>query len=337
MHSLHFGRLYAGFTPLDKYSMLNTKQKPSLTILVPFYNEEEVIHETLSRMLEVKKSLDKDLIIDFLFIDDGSDDDSMQILAAEADSHSFIKIISLSRNFGHQIAVTAGLQYATSDWVVIIDADLQDPPELIGEMFGLATSGSFDVVYGRRKSRQGETLFKKITAATFYRLLSYFCDVDIPVDTGDFRLISKRVVDVFNSMPEKHRFVRGMIPWIGFRSAPLLYDRSPRFAGETKYPLRKMLSFAINAITSFSSKPLTMAIKLGLFIIFMGILWAIYAVYLRYFTTLALPGFTAILVAIVIFSGIQIFLLGVIGEYLARIFEEAKARPLFIISKKINL
>jgi len=247
-----------------------------------------------------------------------------------------VKIISLSRNFGHQIAITAGIDLASGDYVAVIDGDLQDPPELIADMYRKALTG-FDVVYGKRLKRAGETIFKKVTAAAFYRFLNYMCEIDIPTDTGDFRLMSRKVVDAFKQMRERHRFVRGMVPWLGFKSAPLEYDRAERFAGETKYPLSKMLAFATNAILSFSSKPLTMAIRLGFLTIFVGLIGATYMLYLKLFTSIPVPGLTAVLLSIVLFSGVQILLIGIVGEYISRIFEESKGRPLYLVAETINI
>jgi dolichol-phosphate mannosyltransferase len=222
------------------------------------------------------------------------------------------------------------------DYVAVIDADLQDPPELIADMYRLALTG-FDVVYGKRRARAGETLFKKATAAAFYRLLNYMCEIDIPSDTGDFRLMSRKVVESFKQLRERHRFVRGMVPWLGYKAVPLEYDRAERFAGETKYPLSKMLLFATNAILSFSSKPLTMAIRLGFMTIFVGLAGGAYMLYLKLFTSIPVPGLTAILLSIALFSGVQILLIGVVGEYIARIFEEIKGRPLYLVAETINI
>lgn len=315
--------------------MKNIQKISSLDIVIPIFNEQETLHETLRRLYLLKSQL-ADVSTNLIFVNDGSRDNSFEILRAASVDNSWVKVISFSRNFGHQAAITAGIKASNGDWVAIIDGDLQDPPELIGDMLLLAKSG-YDVVYGLRKSRAGETWFKKFTAASFYKLLSHLCEIPIPRDTGDFRLMSRRAVDVFNSLNEKHRFVRGMIPWIGFPSIALKYDRSARFAGQTKYPLKKMVSFAFNAILSFSSKPLTIAIRLGLIIIFLAVLWAAYAVYVRFFSHEALPGFTAILVAITFFSGVQIFLIGIVGEYIGKIFEEVKGRPIYVISETINI
>ena len=271
-----------------------------------------------------------------MFVDDGSKDSSLAQLRAAADANPSIKVISLSRNFGHQIAITAGIDHAQGDFVSVIDADLQDPPELIYDMYQIARQGA-DVVYGQRRTRSGETAFKKATAAAFYRVLRYMCDIDIPADTGDFRLMSRRATDALKTMRERHRFVRGMVPWLGYKAVPLEYDRAERFAGETKFPLRKMMAFASNAILSFSSKPLTLAIRLGFITLLAGLLGGGYLVYLKLFTDKTVPGLTAVLLSIVLFSGIQIMLIGVVGEYIARIFDEVKGRPLYLVGEIINL
>jgi dolichol-phosphate mannosyltransferase len=203
-------------------------------------------------------------------------------------------------------------------------------------MYRLALTG-FDVVYGKRRSRAGESAFKRATAAVFYRFLNYMCEIEIPADTGDFRMMSRRVVEAFKQLRERHRFVRGMIPWLGFRAVPLEYDRAERYAGETKFPLRKMLAFAANAILSFSRKPLTIAIRLGFLTVLVGMSGGSYMLYLKLFTNIPVPGLTAILLSVVIFSGVQIFLIGVVGEYIARIFEEVKGRPLYVVAETINI
>jgi len=307
-----------------------------LSVVVPVYNEEESIIETANRLQKLRDNLAHEIDVELVFVDDGSKDDSLFYLRKIAEKNSNVKVISFSRNFGHQIAITAGIDLVAGDYVAVIDADLQDPPELIADMYRMALTG-FDVVYGKRRSRAGETVFKKATAATFYRLLNYMCEIDIPSDTGDFRLMSRKVVESFKQLRERHRFVRGMVPWLGYRATPLEYDRAERFAGETKYPFRKMMAFAINAILSFSSKPLTMAIHFGLLTIFAGLVGGAYMLYLKLFTHTLVPGLTAVLLSIVLFSGVQILLIGVIGEYIARIFEEIKNRPLYLINETINL
>ena len=312
------------------------REKSLLSIVVPVFNEEESIAETVKRLQKLRDDLAQEINVELLFVDDGSGDKTLVHLRSFAEHTPNVKVISLSRNFGHQIAITAGIDLAAGDYVAVIDADLQDPPELISEMYRKALTG-FDVVYGKRRTRAGETIFKKVTAAGFYRLMNYMCEIEIPTDTGDFRLMSRKVVDAFRQMRERHRFVRGMVPWLGFKSVALEYDRAERFAGETKYPLKKMLAFATNAILSFSSKPLTMAIRLGLMTIFVGLAGGAYMLYLKLFTNTPIPGLTAVLLSIVVFSGVQILLIGVIGEYIARIFEEIKGRPLYLVAETINI
>lgn len=323
-------------TNLDDFHRMHREKKALLSVVVPIFNEEESIAETLRRLLTLRDKLSPELDVELLFVDDGSDDRSLLLLRGIAEQMSSVKVISFSRNFGHQIAITAGIDLAAGDYVAVIDADLQDPPELIADMYRVAMTG-FDVVYGKRRSRAGESAFKKVSAAAFYRFLNYMCEIEIPSDTGDFRLMSRRVVDAFKQLRERHRFVRGMIPWLGFRTAPFEYERMERFAGQTKYPLGKMLAFAANAILSFSRKPLTIATRLGLLAVLAGMVGGAYMLYLKLFTNIPVPGLTAILLSIVLFSGVQILLIGLIGEYIARIFEEAKGRPLYVVAETINL
>jgi glycosyltransferase involved in cell wall biosynthesis len=311
-------------------------EKNLLSIIVPVFNEEESISETVKRLLQLRDNLAEETDVELVFVDDGSKDCSLLLLKSIAEYNASVKVISFSRNFGHQIAITAGIDMAAGDYVAVIDADLQDPPELIADMYRMALTG-FDIVYGKRRSRKGETVFKMATAAIFYRLLNHMCDIEIPVNTGDFRLMSRKVVDSFMQLRERHRFVRGMIPWLGYKAAPLEYDRAERFAGETKYPFRKMLSFATNAILSFSSKPLTMAIHIGFLTIVTGVIAGSYILYLKVYTDIPVPGLTSLLLTTVIFSGVQILLIGVIGEYIARIFEESKGRPLYLVNETINI
>jgi glycosyltransferase involved in cell wall biosynthesis len=312
------------------------RKKNLLSIIVPVFNEEESITETVKRLLGLRDNLAQEIDVELVFVDDGSNDLSLALMRSVAEQNACVKVISFSRNFGHQIAITAGIDMAIGDYVAVIDADLQDPPELIADMYRMALTG-FDVVYGKRRSRAGETIFKKVTAAAFYRLLNFMCEIVIPSDTGDFRLMSRKVVEAFKQLRERHRFVRGMVPWLGYRAAPLEYDRAERFAGETKYPLSKMLAFATNAILSFSSKPLTLSIRLGFLTIFSGFALGLYMLYLKLFTNIPIPGLTAVLLAIVIFSGMQILLIGVVGQYIARIFEEIKGRPLYLVTETINI
>jgi dolichol-phosphate mannosyltransferase len=307
-----------------------------LTVVIPIFNERDTISELFKRLERLRQKMLPAVDIELVFVNDGSSDGSYEMLVGLAEQHKYVKVISFSRNFGHQIAITAGIDYASGDYVAVIDGDLQDPPELIENMCNVVKTG-YDVVYGKRRNRKGEAWFKKRSAALFYRMLSYLCETEIPVDTGDFRLMSRRAVDALKSLREQHRFVRGMVPWIGFKSTALDYDREPRYAGETKYPLRKMLGFAANAVLSFSRKPLAVATRLGAFTVLAGIAGSVYMLYLKLFTSIPVPGVTAIIVTIIIFGGVQILLIGVAGEYIARIFDEVKRRPLYIVEETRNL
>jgi dolichol-phosphate mannosyltransferase len=310
--------------------------KQLLTVVVPVFNEEACLAALFARLQAVRQKMAELIRVEYLFVDDGSRDHSLAMLSALAAQHDYVQVIGFSRNFGHQIAVTAGIDHARGDWVALIDADLQDPPELLADMLQMAQQG-FDVVYGQRRSRKGESLFKKVTAALFYRTLSRLCDVPIPRDTGDFRIMSRRVVDVLVRMRERHRFIRGMVPWIGFKSSAFLYDRDSRFAGETKYPLSKMLKFAGNAIFSFSAKPLALATQFGLCAVALGACGALYILYAKLFANYPIPGVATIVTALTLFGGVQTLLLGILGEYVGRMFEEAKGRPLYIVAERQNL
>lgn len=310
-------------------------KKDTLEIVVPIFNEEECLDELIGRFLALKDHM-QDVDMGFMFVNDGSRDASMTKLVQYASQFSFIKVIDLSRNFGHQIAVTAGLDHTDADYVAIIDGDLQDPPELIEAMYNRAKERA-DIVYGKRLSRKGETWFKRLTARMFYALISRLCDIDIPMDTGDFRLFNRSVLNTLKSMKEKHRFLRGMVPWIGFTSEPLLYNRDSRYAGETKYPLRKMVKFALDAIFSFSNTPIRIATYTGIFIVGIGIVGGLTVMYLRFFTNYTTPGITAVIITTILLSGVQIIMLGIIGEYVGRIFEESKNRPLYVLKRLINL
>ena len=292
----------------------------TLDIIVPVFNEESCIDETIKRLENVRENLNSELDVNIVFVNDGSKDETANIIATYGQNNKYVKLINFSRNFGHQIAVTAGLDNTNADYVAIIDADLQDPPELIIDMYNKTKDG-YDIVYGKRLKRENETAFKKFTAFAFYRVLNYMCDIDIPKDTGDFRLMTKPVVDTLKNMPEHHRFIRGMVPWTGFKSTPIMFNRDERFAGETKYPLSKMLKLASNAIFSFSTKPLKVFYVIGILLLFLAIL-NISNVYL---TSLFLVG------------ALQLFGMGLLGEYLGRIFDDVKDRPLYVVKNKINL
>lgn len=319
-----------------------TDGKPLLTVVVPVFDEEDCVDALCARLIALRERMRGEADVELLFVDDGSRDRSLGMLDAIAGRHPFMKLVALSRNFGHQLAVTAGIDHAREGWVAVIDGDLQDPPEAIAEMFRRAREGEsegrgYDVVYGQRIARAGESVFKRASAAAFYRLLNWLCDIEIPPDTGDFRVMSARVVRHLKEMRERHRYIRGMVPWIGFRSAAYAYERDARHAGETKYPLRKMLQFAGNAILSFTARPLALATRLGALAVFCGVIGAIYMLYIKLFTDIPVPGVTSILVTIVFFSGVQVMLIGLLGAYVARIFEEAKGRPLYVVARTRNL
>ena len=294
----------------------------TLDIIVPIYNEEDCIEETFSRLCNVRNELLDKLNVNFLFINDGSKDSSIDILKKLALDNHFVKVIDFSRNFGHQIAVTAGLENTNADYVAIIDADLQDPPELIVDMYNKSLEG-YDIVYGKRLKRENETVFKKVTAFGFYRVLNSLCNLDIPTDTGDFRLITKDVVNILKEMPEHNRFIRGMVPWVGFKSVPIEFNRDERFAGETHYPLKAMLRLAANGIFSFSLKPLKFINWLGAFLLLISIL--------------SLLKMNLLTASIFLVGSFQLFAIGIIGIYLGRIYEEVLKRPLYIVKDKYNL
>ena len=310
------------------------KKQQLLSLVIPCYNEEEVISETLKRLKEFCAGL-KDLDVELIFVDDGSRDRTRVLLKGYAAEDSRIKVICFARNFGHQIAVTAGIDAARGDAVVLIDADLQDPPEVIHQMIAKWREG-YDVVYGTRTERPGESAFKLATARSFYRLLNKLSDVPIPLDTGDFRLMSRPVVDTLSAMPERDRFVRGMVSWVGFKQIALPYKRAERFAGESKYPLRKMLRFATDGILSFSTKPLQLSIGLGLICAFFSLIAIAYALYLRIFTSTWIPGWTAMMIAVLFIGGVQLVSTGILGEYIGRIYNEIKKRPLYVVQEYVG-
>lgn len=306
------------------------KERPRISIVAPAYNEEEVLPEFYRRVRDVMDALGEPW--ELILVNDGSQDNTLAVMRELHAKDPRVKVISFSRNFGHQLAITAGLDYAQGDAVVIIDADLQDPPEVIPELVEKWREG-YDVVYAVRKERHGESWFKEWTAKLFYRLIYRITDVDIPKDTGDFRLMDRKVVNVLRTMRERSRFMRGLSVWVGFKQTGVYYVREPRFAGETKYPLRKMLKFALDAITSFSYVPLQLATYFGFAIALLSLVAMIVAVYLRLSTGRALLGQATTLVAVLFLGGIQLIFLGIIGEYLGRIYDEVKARPLYIVAE----
>lgn len=307
-----------------------------ISVVIPMYNEEEVV---MTSYLKIKKVLEelKQYDYEIIFIDDGSKDGTFNLLEEIAQENKKIKILSFSRNFGHQVAVTAGIRYVTGDAVIIMDADLQDPPELLPEMIALWEEGN-EVIYGQRKLRKGESAFKLLTAKMFYNTLNVLSDVEIPKDTGDFRLVDRKVIDVINLMPEHNKFLRGLFSWVGFKQKAYLYERQERKAGKTKYPFRKMWKLASDGIISFSTKPLKIVGGLGFIAIILSIgilMYSLvsYAFHLNHLT----PGWTSIMVAITLFSGVQLLSIWIISEYMARIYDETRNRPEYIIDKKINI
>ena len=312
--------------------------RPTLSLVIPIYNEEAVIPE-LDRRLKAVLAGWSDLVDSWevVFINDGSTDGSLKQLRTMAAPDPRYKVLSFARNFGHQMAITAGMDRAEGDAVVIMDADLQDPPEVVREMIGLWREG-FDVVYGVRRKRAGETFFKKLTAAAFYRVLrAMMGGISIPADAGDFRLLSRPVVLAMRALKERHRFVRGMVSWVGFRQTAAYYDREARFAGETKYPLRKMIRFAVDGITSFSIVPLRFATWLGIFAGLVAVVIALWAIYIKIFVSGAVQGWTTIMIVVALGASAQLLMIGVLGEYVGRIYEEVKRRPLYLIAEEINV
>ena len=307
-----------------------------ISVVIPMYYEEEVAQECYSRTKKVLTNLEN-FEHEIIFVNDGSKDKTLQILEEIADKDKAAKIISFSRNFGHQAAVTAGLKFVTGDCCLIIDSDMQDPPELLVDMLKLWEEGN-EVIYAKRKVRKGESAFKLFTAKMFYKVLNGLSDVDIPKDTGDFRLADKKVIDVINSMPEHNKFLRGLFSWVGFKQTPIEYERQERFAGKTKYPLKKMLKLASDGIISFSTKPLKLIGGIGLISIFISFVILIYALLSYVFNWNDLTsGWTSIMVAITFFAGVQLVSIWMISEYIARIYDDTKRRPEYIIDKKINI
>lgn len=302
--------------------------RPCLSIVAPCFNEEASIGE-FHRRSQAAAMAAASGDFEIVLVDDGSTDRTWQLISALAADDPRVVGVRLRRNYGHQMAVTAGLDAARGERVLLIDADLQDPPELVGEMMRLMDEGA-EVVYGKRAERAGETVFKRATAAIFYRVLRSLSSIDIPADSGDFRLMSRRVVDIFVSMPEQHRFTRGMISWIGGSQVALPYGRDPRFAGETKYPLSKMMRFAVDALTSFSIRPLRLATWLGFFSAFLAFGLMAYSS-LRWVMGEVVDGWTSLIVAVAAFSAVQLIVLGILGEYVGRLVIESKRRPLYIV------
>ena len=310
-----------------------TSSSPTLSIIVPCFNEEQVIEHTHKRLSAALIAITADFEI--IYVDDGSRDRTAALLHKIQKTSSRVRVLRLSRNFGHQIAVSAGLDYAIGDAVVLIDADLQDPPEVIAEMVTKWREG-YHVVYGQRADRMGESHFKLWTAHAFYRLINRLSEVPIPLDTGDFRLMDRSVVDALKRMREKHRMLRAMTAWVGFRQIAVPYSRAERFAGTSKYPLRKMLGLALDGIVSFSAIPLKIVTSVGLAFSALSVLGILYAIALRLLTENWVPGWTLIFITMLLIGGLQFIFLGVMGEYIGRIYSEAKDRPLFLVMEELG-
>jgi len=306
---------------------------PTYSLVVPAYNEEGVIEELAVHLVQVMDALDGDA--EAILVDDGSRDRTYELMRKVADRDARFRLVRLSRNFGHQIALTAGVDLAAGDAVIVLDADLQDPPEVVLELTKRWREG-YDVVYAVRGVREGETRFKRSTAIAFYRAFNRISEVQVPVDVGDFRLVDRRALDVFNHMRESNRFVRGMFSWIGLRQTGVTYTRRERFAGETKYPLRKMLGFAATGVISFSSAPLRAALNLGFIVSFLSFALAVWSIIVKFSGLYQVPGWTSIVVVTTFIGGIQLIVLGVIGEYIGDIHDEVKRRPLYVVSEIEN-
>ena len=299
-----------------------------LSVIIPIYNEQQIIHELYNRLQKTVSQIS--INYEFIFVNDGSKDNSLMELMEISKQDSRVYFINFSRNFGHQIAVTAGLDASNGKAVVIIDGDLQDPPELITDLFKKYQEG-YDVVYAKRKERKGESVFKKVTAKLFYLTLKRITTIDIPLDTGDFRLINRKVVSYLNQMPEQNKFLRGQIAWLGFKQTEVLFDREKRKFGKTGYSFGKMLQFAMDGITSFSDKPLQIVTKLGFTISFFSFITILYAIFSHFVLERTITGWTSLIISSMFIGGVQLISIGVIGEYISRINKNVLKRPLYIV------
>lgn len=328
---MHMAEPLPDTLPRDR--TLRRPARPVYSIVAPVHDEEALVAEFCRRTIAVMESLGEPF--ELVLVNDGSRDHSPQIMREIHDADPRVKLIDFSKNFGHQIAITAGIDYAQGQAVVVIDSDLQDPPEVIAELVERWKQG-FQVVYAVRSEREGETVFKKATAAFFYRLIRRITNVDIPADTGDFRLMDRRVADALKQMREQKRFMRGLSAWVGFRQIGVNYKRDARKAGETKYPLRKMIRFALDGITAFSYLPLQMATFLGFIIAVLSLVALVAVIVLRLYNPDFFYGQASTLVGVLFLGGIQLIFLGIIGEYLGRIYDEVKRRPLYIVADEVG-
>jgi dolichol-phosphate mannosyltransferase len=303
-----------------------------LSIVVPCYNEEACLRELHVRLSRAAEAVAGGGDYEIVLVNDGSRDRTWEVMRELAAGDPHLVAVNLSRNHGHQLALTAGLDLCAGEKILIIDADLQDPPELLGDMLAKMDAEKADVVYAVRRARAGETAFKRSTAKAFYRLLSRLAEIDIPRDTGDFRLMSRRALDALLALPEQARFIRGMVAWIGFRQVPILYDRAARHAGETSYPLGKMMRLALDAVTGFSTAPLRLASHIGLWLVAASVLLLVY-IAIGFLTGTAIQGWTSLMLVVVVLGAVQMFVLGMIGEYLGRLYIESKRRPLYIVAE----
>jgi len=302
-----------------------------LSVIIPIYNEEGNIFPLFERLDKVISQLNIDA--EYVFVNDGSKDKSIELIKELSKKNPSVHYIDFARNFGHQIAVTAGLDHCSGNAIVIIDADLQDPPELISDLYKKWKEG-FEVVYAKRRAREGENFLKKFTAKSFYRILKKITSINIPVDTGDFRLIDRKIVDVLKAMPEQQKFLRGQISWIGFRQTYVEYDRDARYAGKTGYTYKKMIRFALDGITSFSNLPLKFATITGFFVSGITFLMILYALYSRFISKSYVPGWTSLMLAVLFIGGVQLISIGIIGEYISRLSANIRNRPLYIVKEK---
>jgi dolichol-phosphate mannosyltransferase len=321
---------------LDAMPAASGSPSPLISVVSPVFCEEQTIAEFYARAKRALETLAPAYRGEIVFVNDGSTDGSLGELTRIAAHDPAVRVVDLSRNFGHQVAITAGVDHAGGDAVVVMDADLQDPPELIAEMVRLWREG-FRVVYGVRRARQGESVFKRATARVFYRLLSRLADVPIPLDSGDFRLMDRSVVDVLRELREESRYIRGLVSWVGFKQCPIHYDRDPRHAGETKFSLRRMLGFAFDGISSFSDKPLRVASHLGTLVTIgsLGLMvWLIIGKIL--YPNRSEAGWTSMMAVVLFLGGVQLISIGLLGEYIGRIFRQTKSRPLYVVAQRVN-